>query len=560
MHAHAPLPAPPPAQSPTDLAWRVIRLVNAYRLLAAAALLGLGLWPGGGSAHGAPTVGGLPLLPLLAAVYLGVAAALALVPRRAWLQLRRRARAHLLVDTLALCGALWASGGVGSGLGVLLILPSGAMALLAERREAVFLAAVAACGLLLQQLLGRQAGAAAATDFLLTGVLGLVLFVVALVVQPLAARLRESEALLRRQELDLANLAQLSQFVVQNLRESLLVVDADDRIRLINDSAARLLGIPTQPGGTLGPLAPTLQQALARWRTATGDHEPLPLPAAGGDRLLQPHFARLGDAATAPVLVFLEDTSLLAERVQQSKLAALGRLSASIAHEIRTPVAAMSQAAQLLAETPDLAAPEQRLTQIIRHNGDRVSRLIDNVLEFSRRGTRRPEQLPLSRWLQDFAAEFCATLPCPPGRLQLQAPEAAPGEGALQVTVDPTQLRQILWNLCANALTHGTSDAADGRAVQLSWGRLPGQGRPFVEVADRGPGISESDRDRIFEPFFSTSQRGTGLGLYLARELAQANGALLRHEPRAGGGSVFRVVFSDPGRWAGPRPDLASCA
>lgn len=74
-------------------------------------------------------------------------------------------------------------------------------------------------------------------------------------------------------------------------------------------------------------------------------------------------------------------------------------------------------------------------------------------------------------------------------------------------------------------------------------------GRPYLEVADRGPGISAAASERIFEPFFTERKGGTGLGLFIARELAQCNSALLLYESRGGGGSIFRIVFSDPKRW-----------
>jgi len=115
------------------------------------------------------------------------------------------------------------------------------------------------------------------------------------------------------------------------------------------------------------------------------------------------------------------------------------------------------------------------------------------------------------------------------------------------VRVDPDQLRQILWNLCDNALKHAPQDDPE-RGVEIRYGRMVPNARPFLEVADRGPGVAPEHVERIFEPFYSGG-RGTGLGLFLARELAQTNGATLLYEPRAGGGSVFRLVFADPRRW-----------
>jgi two-component system sensor histidine kinase PilS (NtrC family) len=349
--------------------------------------------------------------------------------------------------------------------------------------------------------------------------------------------LRESDALVRRRELDLANLAQLSQYIVQHLRESILVIDAQDRIRLINESAAEILGDKNAfPDALIGEASPRLMFLLESWRKGTAGGV-----AADGARVIRPHFAALGSTNPGPVLIFLEDTSILAEKVQQSKLAALGRLSASIAHEIRNPVGAMSHAGQLLAESPSLTSDDRRLTEIIRANATRVSGIIDNVQRLSRREPARLERLTLSTWSEEFQAEFCDTMQFPRARLEVS------GSGDIEVRADPNQLRQILWNLCENALKHAVRDVPE-RAVEIRYGRMPTNARPYLEVADRGEGVKAELAERIFEPFFS-SGRGTGLGLFLARELAQANGATLLYEPRAGGGSTFRLVFADRRRW-----------
>jgi two-component system sensor histidine kinase PilS (NtrC family) len=548
----SPATSSPPGNptAPSDLAWRVIGLVNLYRLLVAAGLLVLTRFPGPRATFG--TTHATELLVICAAYFIA-GITLVLLRRNFWPGLRALAVTHVAVDALAIGAILWASGGVSSGLGILLVLPIGAMALLAENLDAFFMAAIAALALLLQQVALQLSGEAATNDYLLAGVLGTVLFLVALSVRPLANRLRESEALVRRQEVDLANMAQLSQYIVQHLRESILVVDAEDRIRLINESAAAILGeVLAVPGALLGEVSPRLLYLLSTWRqsSAVNPAGEGTLTAADGARLIQPHFASLSSGISGPVLVFLEDTSLLAEKVQQSKLAALGRLSASIAHEIRNPVGAMSHASQLLAESQSISAADRRLTEIIHSNGNRVSRIVENVLEFSRRGTSKPARLDLVSWLASFCEEFCATLQLAPQRLQIPlAGDGTPAD-SLEVRVDPQQLQQVLWNLCQNAVTHGNLDGGNNR-VELRYGRLASTGRPFLEVADRGPGIGAEDGERIFEPFFTKSQQGTGLGLFLARELALTNGAALLYEARSGGGSVFRVVFSDPGRWEG---------
>ena len=530
--------------TPSDLAWRVIGLLNLYRVLVP--LLLLGLLSFAGSTWGLITA--RPNLFVSACIAYFTAAVLLIIARRLhWSSLRIVAFVNASVDAVAIGFILYASGGIGSGLGILLVLPVLALTVLADRRDALLIAAVAALAVLIQQVFAGVADATPATDYTTAGVFGAALFVVALATWPVANRLRESEALVRRQEVDLANMAQLSQYIVQHLRESILVVDAQDRIRLINESAAQILGDHSAyPDALIGEASPPLLFLLESWRkgaavndAATADRT---FVAADGARMIRAHFAPLGAITPAPVLVFLEDTSLIEQKVQQSKLAALGRLSASIAHEIRNPVGAMSHAGQLLAESPSLTSEDQRLTDIIRTNADRVSGIINNVQRLSRREQARLERLPLTPWSEEFKEEFCATMQWPRERLEVSGPAVE-----VEVRVDPDQLRQILWNLCENAIKHAVKEDPKQR-VEMRYGRMGGTGRPFLEVADRGSGVANEHAGRIFEPFYSGG-RGTGLGLFLARELAQANGATLLYEPRAGGGSMFRLVFADPRRW-----------
>ncbi|HJY40297.1 MAG TPA: HAMP domain-containing sensor histidine kinase, partial [Steroidobacteraceae bacterium] len=383
------------------------------------------------------------------------------------------------------------------------------------------------------------------SDFAAAGIVGALIFIVTLGVGPLARNLRESEERVRQREVDVANLAELNQFIVQHLRESILVVDAHDTIRLINESAALLLNGASVPQGTpLGEVSPRLLYLLESWRRRSDDWHltTMTMLASDGGTLVQPHFVSLDTSGRGPTLVFLEDTTLIVERVQQSKLAALGRLSASIAHEIRNPVGAMSHAAQLLAEAPSLSTQERRLTDIITNNGERVSTIINNVLQLSRRDTTRPERIELNAWVDEFLAEFRQTSEVDERGIRFDP------VGELDVRVDPSHLYQLLWNLCENALKYGRRDDNDA-SVELRTGRIQTSDRPFLEIIDRGPGIAQADAERIFEPFFTGSKGGTGLGLFIARELAQCNRATLIYEPRTGGGSVFRVVFADPQRW-----------
>ena len=522
------------------LNWRVLGLLNLYRVLAPLVLLAL--YPLG-SARGF-TVDSRQLFFGATIAYLCFGIGNVVLVRRRLAGLYVQTLFQAAVDLTLLMLLLHACGGISSGLGLLLLLPVGGLAFLLPPRSALFLAAVAAIAVLGDTIWQQLSGRADIISYATAGLLGVVLFTFAAAASFVASRMRESEDLVRQKDVDLANLAELSQYIVQHLRESLLVVDAADKIRLINESAAEILGDEhAVPGALVGEVSPRLLYSLTTWRQSErGENSPSSFVAADGARVIQPHFAPLGGLSPGPTLIFLEDTSLMAERVQQGKLAALGRLSASIAHEIRNPVGAMSHAGQLLAESPSIGPDERRLTDIIRNNSERVSTIINNVLQLSRREATKPTRLTLGDWMEEFLGEFCETMQVPRSRIAVH--EEA---DELEVRFDPSHLHQVVWNLCDNAIKYG--EARGGISVEIKLGRLNPSYRPFLEVADRGPGIEPSAVDRIFEPFFTGRKGGTGLGLFIARELCQLNRAILLYEPRGGEGSVFRIVFSDPQRW-----------
>jgi two-component system, NtrC family, sensor histidine kinase PilS len=532
-----------PLRETPELSWRVLGLLNVFRLLVPL-VFGLVF-----AAGGQPHLVGESHPDLFRGACLGyflTALALIYVLKRRQRTTAWHAYVPGVIDIAVLSLIVYASGGAESGLAIALLVPVGAVSLLVDTRGALVLAAGAALTLLGLQLLAWAQGTAGPVGFAQAGYYGAMLFLAAGAATSMARRLRETEEVVRQRDIDVANLAELSEYIVQHLRESIVVVDASDRVRLINESARLLLGAEARPGALLGEISPRLLYHVASWRRSGGASvTDTTLLAADGGREIEANFAALGRDRPGPVIAFLTDTSKLAERVQQTKLAALGRLSASIAHEIRNPVGAMSHAAQLLAETVELGPEERRLTEIITQNGERVSTIIDNVMQLSRRESTRPERVAIGEWLRQFHAEFCETLQLPREQVRTRL-----SEKDFEVRIDPTHLRQIVWNLCENATRH-SADVPGNPPVDLMVARLQASGRPFLEVADRGPGIPESATERIFEPFFSGRRGGTGLGLFIARELAQCNGALLLYEPRAGGGSIFRVVFADPQRWEG---------
>jgi two-component system sensor histidine kinase PilS (NtrC family) len=521
------------------LSWRVLAVLNLYRVSVPLVLFGLYSLGGarGFAVYSAQVFFGATIF------YLCFGLASVVMVRRRMASANVQTILQAAVDMFVLVLLLHTCGGVASGLGVLFLVPVGALAFLLPPRSALFLAAVAAIAMLVDTIWQQLGGTTDINSYATAGLLGVVLFATAGAASFAAGRMRESEALVRQKDVDLANLAELSQYIVQHLRESLLVVDAADRIRLINESAAEILGDNhAVPGALVGEVSPRLLYSLSTWRHRDqGENSPSSFVAADGARVIQPHFAPLG-GAPGPTLIFLEDTSLMAERVQQGKLAALGRLSASIAHEIRNPVGAMSHAGQLLAESANIGADERRLTDIIQSNSERVSTIINNVLQLSRREATKPTRLTLGDWLEDFLEEFCETMQV--RETQIGIHEA---DSDLEVRFDPSHLHQVVWNLCDNAMKYG--EARDGISVEINLGRLTPSNRPYLEVSNRGPGIEPQAVDRIFEPFFTGRKGGTGLGLFIARELCQLNRAILLYEPRSGDGSIFRIVFSDPQRW-----------
>jgi two-component system sensor histidine kinase PilS (NtrC family) len=277
---------------------------------------------------------------------------------------------------------------------------------------------------------------------------------------------------------------------------------------------------------------------VQEWQRARGfSTTVLSVAAAGVD--VQASFARLSAETRVATLVFLEDVAVLRQRAQQLKLASLGRLTASIAHEVRNPLGAISHAGQLLSESPALDDEERRLTAIIEEQSRRVNRIVEDILRISRRRQARTERVDLYRWLGDFRSEFLLhyNLSPPDIALELDA-------GPIEAGMDPDQLHQVLWNLCENGLRYSR-----GTPLLLIRGGIQRDtGRPFVEVVDRGPGVAAEIREQLFEPFFTTEAQGTGLGLYVARELCEANQALLQLRYAGPGGTCFRIDFAHPQR------------
>ncbi|MHB9100891.1 MAG: sensor histidine kinase [Sulfuricella sp.] len=446
--------------------------------------------------------------------------------------------AQVSADILFIVLLMHASGGIQSGLGLLLLGPLAAIGMVSRSRLAMFHAAMASIALLLEQTYQVLVLAGSAKDYLQTSLTSMGFFAIAGLAFVLTRRLSVTENLAQKQSIDLANLAQVNQLVIQDMQDGVLVVDEQGRVRQHNGEAEKLLGKPSAIWNRLilNDYFPALSECLQRWRAdPSNDRFELTVPATG--KRIQARFTAIGWDEVLGAVIFLEDLSLMQKRAQQLKLAALGRLTANIAHEIRNPLSAINHATELLQEEPGQDATQTRLLQIIHDNTHRLDRMVQDVLQLNRRDRATPEALDLDAILRQFAEHFCQTEKIPAGTVILGV-----GEG-LTVCFDRQHLDQVLWNLCRNAWRYCRQQEGSIRlSVALS---LPGN-IVQLDVSDDGPGVAEALRAQLFEPFFTTDSTGTGLGLYIARELCDANGTTLGYV-ETGQGARFRIGFPTRG-------------
>lgn len=445
------------------------------------------------------------------------------------------------IDILLVTLLMHSSGGIESGLAVLLVITIGASSMLLSQRSTLALAAAATLMLLGYETYNGITSHKAAS-YPIAGLLGFIYFTSALLVHWLAHRIRETEALAQRRGIDLANLAQLTQHIIQRMQTGVMVIDQYSSVRLINEAAQQMLGFKTAGNDTpLYQLSPELAEQWQLWQN-DHDYAPSAIPLRQLHIDILPRFALIGDSAAAGALIFLQDMAALAQQAQQLQLASLGRLTASIAHEIRNPLGAISHAGQLLAESTHLDKHDQRLTRIILDHSHRLNTIVENVMSVSRRRPSQIELLRLDEFLQRFVSDYTTGKNIARETLDISIEPAD-----LQIRFDTSHLQQILVNLCDNGLRH-SGHQTELPLVTLQAGFDHSATRPHLDVIDRGPGVSTVALPHLFEPFFTTETTGTGLGLYLSRELAEANQAHLSYIGRSGIAGIFRITFQDPRR------------
>lgn len=446
--------------------------------------------------------------------------------------------ALVLFDVTALAVLMYCSGGVTSGIPALILVTVAAGAIIMTGRISTLVAALASIALLYEEFYLSLAEPVFTGDFFQAGIYGGLYFASSLAIQWLSTRLRANDIRALTQAVELADLERVNRLIIQRMRTGIILVDQYDQIRMTNQSSRALIG--KGQADDLTRLPPRLQLALTEWRNDSSQRT-LPFQVDHNTPEIRVNFSavRSNDPA-GEVTIFIEDTGEVQMQAQQLKLAALGRLSASIAHEIRNPLGAISHAAQLLKESSNLDRGDAKLTQIIHNHCIRMNGVIENVLEMSRRNPPAPVRLNLLAHVTDFARSFEEAVPEAEMDIVVDPQDA-------EIRIDPSQLNQALTNLVQNGI-HYSVENGNSHYVRLEGGVDHVTERPYLNVIDRGPGVAEDHVESLFEPFHSTSTGGTGLGLYISRELCEANQARLTYLPHADGGSCFRILFAHPDR------------
>lgn len=442
----------------------------------------------------------------------------------------------LILDLIAILTLVHASGGAESGLGYLLLVTVAISSIFIRGQMALAFAAMASLFVIGESIYFDQNFPGTNSTLFSAGTLGILIFITALTFQYLTAKIRISDIKAEAQTRYAQDLQNLAQQIIARMRTGIIVIDSDNRIQLINDSALQFLGL-TKDEDYLGQPLPNLcnlAKPLDQWRQNDSLHETRN-HAFGGSDEVRIGFTALDASEEPRAILFLEDNRALVQQAQQMKLASLGRLTASIAHEVRNPLGAIAHAAQLLSESNKLDPSDSRLTEIILQHSDRVNQIIENTLVISRRKAPKPKILELEQWLPKFIEEYQAsqnsniTLICQ--------------QNNLKVKMDPIQLGQVLTNLVDNACRHSEQETCE-RTVTIISDINPLNGNAFVEVIDEGPGVPTNKVQQIFDPFYTTETSGSGLGLYISKELCEINQATLDYKRTEEQKSCFRIDFS----------------
>ena len=539
LHTMSSIAANPPAQSIFLQNVSMLRIYSWYRVALAVVLIMILV-----ATRNDPLVGheAPQLFYIVCAAYAFFAIAILIA-----LPLIKRLSKHVLfgnfmADIVALTILHHVSGGTASGLGLLMLVVVAAGGLLLSGQVALLIPALGSMALLGDTFYLLELNSRSGQSPLIAATQGMLMFATSLGFQILSQRLRATQQIALERTVDVGKLQNLNQLIVQRMRTGIVVTGDDDRIKMINEAAVELLHADREQNqfhaGVTPSLPSTLQSQLNTWRNYPSiNSKPFRIENTGPELIAR--FTRLDQEQGSDTLIFIEDSAQLAQRAQQLKLAALGRLTASIAHEIRNPLGAISHAGQLLRESPELPESDSRLVDIVLNHSNRINSIIENVLQLSRRTPPNPRRIDLGAWLRGFIEQYCEGCG---EEANIEIHEIIP----VEITVDSDQLSQVLTNLLDNALRYSKKNTgkASAKLVVDTNNKQLAQ----LDVIDDGPGIDLRDQEKVFEPFFTTETKGNGLGLYIARELCEINQARLHYLRTHSGKSCFRISFSHPDR------------
>lgn len=468
-------------------------------------------------------------------LYFLIAVVFLVVTTRHWGNVETQTKIQLLIDVGAIMLFIHASGGLKSGLGLLLAVIVAAAGALAPGRPAIFIAAIATISVLLEAAFSQIIGDGGITRYSHAGMLGAAFFATVILAEAFNSRVRAIQELAEQHAGDASKLSMLNRHIIEQLQVGVMIVDKDNIVYLTNQSAHVLLGVTDSiKGEHLSAQLPELFGQLGHWKHGrTGSVHEFQ-PQAGFAEIL-PKMTALEDGDT---LILLSDTTELTRQAQQMKLASLGRMAASIAHEVRNPLGAISHATELLNEADGIEEKDHKLLDIIQRQSNRVNEIIESVLQLSRRKILNKETFLLAPWLEHCVEELRHNERIPETAMKLDI-----SASLAQVRVDQEQLRQIMVNLCSNAWHYSDEALATDSEPQVLVRMRTTSNEIFIEVLDNGPGVSETALPQLFEPFYSERTGGVGLGLFLSREMAQANGVRLDYINEQDKKGYFRVTF-----------------
>ncbi|MBX9676433.1 MAG: PAS domain-containing protein [Methylotenera sp.] len=512
----------------TAARWRSLKLYNGYRLLIALLFLATQNAFRDGSFLQSSE------LPLFSELILGYFIFSCISAILTWVEkpnIDFNLPTQIIIDIVFILLFMHAQQNGVTGIGLLLIITIASASLISEGRLALFYAALATIGILLEQSYQLVSASSPMENYSGAVMLSLSCFATAWLAYSLAKRVQQSELLASERGLDVKNMAQVNALITHEMQDGVLVVDQNLQIKHHNTQAKRLLGFNIEEseviswqGESLQSISPEISDMIRQWIS-----ELTPLTESSTTNILKLNtLSRELRLRLLPVaenrhqgaVIFIEDWSQMQTQAHQVKLAALGRLTANIAHEIRNPLSAISHANQLLQEEEDCSPANKRMLQIIADNVQRLDQIIKDVLELNRRDRTNQEMIHLEHFITDFYTQFCAVekIPAHCFKLSLHNTDTV-------VAFDRRHLNQILWNLCKNGWRHSQNSE---NSLELTVSNSAKRQDVHIEISDDGEGIPENVRNHLFEPFFTTEKSGTGLGLYIARELADANGAKLQ--------------------------------